>query len=340
MSFPASSNRIWLAVVTSVALSCAPGRSAAVDDIVKPFLAPNLGGVAVAVIDHGTVVIRKGFGLANLEKRLPVTPQTVFDLASLSKQFTGIAVLMLAHRGRFSMQDDVRKYLPEVPPFDRVRPIRVEDLSRHRSGLPDFDGSQPPRTDADALGWIAQQTSLEFPPGSRWEYRNVNYFLLARIVERVSGKTFHDYLEEEVFRPAGMAQAQVMEAAKPLILSRAVGYCFGKPCEADPGPTGAGGVFASLDDLVAWDAALARGTLVDSAVLVSALDAGYAFGWGVAEHDGHRLMWHDGDTVGSSTYIARYLDARLTIIVLSNQTRQEVGKLERRLAAAFLPVRK
>ena len=121
-----------------------------------------------------------------------------------------------------------------------------------------------------------------------------------------------------------------------MIRNRATGYCFGKPCRSDDGLTGPGGVFASLDDMIAWDSALAHGTFVRLDMLVDELKPGYALGWGLATHDGHRMMWHDGDSIGASTYIARYLDTPLTIIVLNNQTRMGVEKLERKLAARFL----
>src|SRR5207253_1027936 len=161
-----------------------------------------------------------------------------------------------------SLQDDVRKYVPEVPTFDPSRPIRLDDLSRHRSGLRDFTDAARPLNDAGALSWVAQQTSLDVPTGTRWQYRNVNYFLLARVVERVSRRSFREFVEAEVFNRAGMTHARVLDAPTTVIRNRAIGYCFGRPCASGFGPTGAGGVFASLEDMIAWDRALARGTLV------------------------------------------------------------------------------
>jgi CubicO group peptidase (beta-lactamase class C family) len=328
--------RLLLALAVALVAGCKAETASSVDSIVLPFLGPGLGGVAVAVVRNGTVVAKKGFGPADIENRVPVTSETVFELASLSKQFTGLAVLLLAQRGELSMDDDARKYVPEVPVFDPARPIRLDDLSRHMSGLPEFPRGQDIPTQSDRLAWLAKQTALEFPTGTQWAYRNLNYFLLARVVERVSGKTLRAFLEEQVFRPAGMTNAQVLDFPTGAIRHRATGYCFGKPCRLDDGLTGAGGVFASLDDMIAWDRALADGTIVKSDALLEALKRGYAFGWGVATRDGHRMMWHDGDSIGASTYVARYLDTPLTIVVLSNQTRLEVDKLERKLAERFL----
>ena len=332
------SNDTLSLLTMSLGAGCMPVDDTSIDSIVAPFTGPGLGGVAIAVVRNGDVVLKRGFGPADMEAGIPITSKTVFDLASLGKQFTGIAVLMLERRGKLSMDDDVRKYVPEVPVFDSNKPIRIVDLSHHMSGLPEFPRPSDTPSEAAVLAWLSKQTALKFQTGSRWEYCNLNYFVLARVVERTSGKTLRAFLEEEVFSPAGMNDAQVLDDPKGLIRNRATGYCFGKPCRSDDGLTGPGGVFASLDDMIAWDSALAHGTFVRLDTLVDALKPGYALGWGLATHDGHRMMWHDGDSIGASTYFARYLDTPLTIIVLSNQTRMEVEKLERRLAARFLPV--
>jgi CubicO group peptidase (beta-lactamase class C family) len=132
-----------------------------------------------------------------------VTSNTVFDLASVSKQFTGIALLILVQRGKLLMEDDVRKYVPEVPVFDSQRPIKISDLSNHTSGLPDPRPDETP-TETATFAWLSKQTKLDFPTGSQWAYRNLNYFVLGRVVERVSGEKLRPFLEREVFLPAGM----------------------------------------------------------------------------------------------------------------------------------------
>ena len=323
--------------VTVLAVSCKSGDDgAAVDSIVQPFLGPNLGGVAVAVVNDGRVLVKKAFGPANMAAAVPVTPDTVFDLASIGKQFTGIAVLILIQQGKLSLDDDIRKYVPEVPVFSASRPIRIGDLSRHRSGLKEFPRGAETPTEADILSWLSTQTELQFPTGSRWSYSNLNYFILARIVERVSGKTLRTFLETEVFARAGMKSAQVLDSPNGRIRNRATGYCFGKPCRSDDGLTGPGGVFASLNDMIAWDTALRRGTLIDAKRLLESVKPDYGLGWAMADDNGHRMMWHDGDSIGASTYVARYLDPPITIIVLSNQTRLEVEKLETKVAQHFL----
>ena len=317
------------------AAGCTPTSAPQIDSLVAPFLGPDYGGVAVAVIRDGDVVVRRGFGPADRERNVPVTPETVFDLASLSKQFTGAALLLLAQRGQLSMDDDVRQYVPEVPVFDAARPIRLVDLSRHRSGLAEYPRGASVPTEADILAWLAQQTTLKFPTDTHWDYVNLNYFVLARVVERVSGMTLRRFLATEVFAPAGMKTAQVLDRPDGEITNRAVGYCFGKPCRADDGLTGPGGVFASLNDLIAWDQSLTRGTPIDLKAIVAAAEPGYALGWRVVTHDGHRAIEHDGDAIGTRTYLVHYLDRPLAVIILSNQTRFEAEKLEHLLAERF-----
>ena len=169
------------------------------------------------------------------------------------------------------------------------------------------------------------------------EYPNANYYLLARIVERVSGKTFRSFLEDEVFAPSGMNDAQVLDKPDGVIRNRATGYCFGKPCREDDGLTGPSGVFASLNDMIAWDAALRMNTLVSLDVLLGAMKpVGYGLGWRLTTRRGDRTMEHDGDAIGTRTYIVRYLDPQLTIIILSNQTRIDVDGLQAAIVRRFL----
>jgi len=324
-----------LLFVVLLACACTNSGARSIDSLVAPFLGPDDGGVAIAVIRDGDVVVRRGFGPADRERNVPITRATVFDLASLSKQFTGAALLLLAQRGQLSMDDDVRKYVPEVPVFDAARPIRLVDLSRHRSGLAEYPRGDSVPTEADIFAWLERQTTLKFPTDTRWDYVNLNYFVLARVVERVSGMTLGRFLAENVFAPAGMKTAQVLDRLDADIARRAVGYCFGKPCRADDGLTGPGGVFASLDDMIAWDQSLTRGTPIDLEAIIAAAEPGYALGWRVVTHDGHRAIEHDGDAIGTRTYLVHYLDRPLTVIILSNQTRFEVERLERLLAQRF-----
>lgn len=325
-----------LLLLSAMVVSCGRTDKQPLNALVEPFLGPNQGGVAIAVVWNREVIVRQGFGPSNREAGVPITPDSVFDLASLSKQFTGMALLILEQRGKLSLEDDARKYLPEIPMFDSRRPIRIVDLSRNRSGLSEFPREDRTPSENEILAWLSKQTALEFPTDTRWQYTNLNYFLLARIVERVSGRTFADFLAAEIFMPAGMKSAQVLDRADGGISNRVTGYCFGKPCRADDGLTGPGGVFASLNDMIQWDRALSADSLIRLDRISSAAGAGYDLGWRIIRRDGHIVMEHDGDAIGTRTYFVRYLDVPLSIVILSNQTRFEVEKLERALASRFI----
>jgi CubicO group peptidase (beta-lactamase class C family) len=332
-------------------------------------------GVAVSVQKAGKVLFQKGYGLANVEKGVKITPDTTFELASVSKQFAGMAVLILVERGKVSFDDDVRKYIPELPEYDKNkdRPITLGDLSRHVSGLPDYmsfeevKGKDPAYlTNADFLPEFAKQRKkfpLVFPTGAKYEYSNTGYMLLAAVVERVSGKSFGAFLKEEVFRPLGMKSAWVNESPKAQPHHPAVGYEKAKKGwkaswsapTADHHETllttGDGAVWCNLHDMAAWDVGLREGKPVKTETLMKALAPaksrdgkviGYAAGWGVEYGDKDRvtLMSHGGSWAGFKTYIRRDLEGELTVIVLSNRGTADPSKLGDEVAALFAKPRK
>src|ERR1043165_9688876 len=187
-------------------------------------------GLAIAVVRNGKVILRRGYGLANIEHRAPITPSTVFDLASLSKQFTGLAVAMLAVEGKIKLSDDIRKYIPELPDFGR--PITIAHLAHHTSGLRDWAsalsvaGWRPddPITFKQILTMAYNQRSLNFEPGAEYLYSNTGYVLLAELVQRVTGRSFREWTDEHIFRPLGMTSTHVREDYNEVIPNRAYGY--------------------------------------------------------------------------------------------------------------------
>jgi CubicO group peptidase (beta-lactamase class C family) len=338
---------LLLLLVTGCRCDAAAAQSETVDAWVKANLVPVAPGIAVAVLRKGEVLHRAGYGLADVEAKTPVTPETVFDIASVAKQMTGMAVLLLRERGKLSLEDDVRTHLPELPAYETARPMRIDDLSRHTSGLPPFiqGDDSPLATEASTLEWLGKQSQLEFEPGESFKYENLNYFLLARIVERVAKKPFGRFLGEEVFEPAGMKTAVLLTARDAVVPNRAVGYANGKPARWDDAISGPANVLASLDDMIAWDQAVWSGRLLPDGTMLRALEpgrltdgrpVGYALGWGVTEHLGKRVAWHDGDWIGASAYIAHYLDDGLTIVLLSNGTGVPLEAASRRLAEIYL----
>jgi CubicO group peptidase (beta-lactamase class C family) len=332
----------------------------AIDELVKKngFTADG-PGLAILVYQPGKLLFKKGYGLANLPKQTAVTPQTMFELASVSKTFTATAVLILHDRGKLSVDDDVRKYLPELPEYRKGKPIRIRDLLHHVSGLPDYMSFQdvPARhkdywVNEDYAGEFAKQRSkfpLEFPPGEKYVYNNSNYMLLALVVERVAKKSFGTFLRDEVFTPAGMKDSFVYEG--PGAVPRrpapgcvnAVGYGkkkkkgqweeqWGAPPLRNESllTVGDGGVWCNLEDMARWDAALRKGKLLEPATMQLALTPskthdgktnGYGFGWALYFDDAGKMngYGHDGEWNGFRTSYYRYLRADRTTVLLSNR---------------------
>ena len=337
-----------------------PPLAAAVDDLARNngFTADG-PGVAVLVIQSGKVLFQKGYGLANLKERTPVTPRTLFELASLSKSFTATAVLILHDRGKLTLDDDVRRYLPELPEYQKDQPIRIRDLLQHTSGLPDYlkFRNVPARhkdywVNEDYAGEFARRRAKfprRFPPGQKHEYQNSNYMLLALVVERVAKKSFGTVLHDEVFTPAGMTSAFVYESPKAVPQRRAagcvpaIGYekvedkkgweeAWGAPPfrHEELLTVGDGGVWCNLEDMARWDAALGAGKLVKPSTMKLARTPSktrdgktndYGLGWALYFDKSRRMngYGHDGAWGGFHSSYYRYLAADRITVLLSNR---------------------
>ncbi|MGH9675832.1 MAG: serine hydrolase domain-containing protein, partial [Candidatus Acidiferrum sp.] len=204
--------------------------TAAVDEVFADFTKPGSPGCAVAVYRNGRIIHERGYGLANIEEDVPITPQTVFDIGSTSKQFTAASILLLEKQGKLSVNDDVRKYIPELP--DYRHKITILQLLNHTSGLRDYltlmdlagINMDSVTTDEDALQLITRQKALNFEPGSDWLYSNTGFFLLSIVVNRVSGKTLREFAAENIFNPLGMSHTQYRDEHTALIANRAMAY--------------------------------------------------------------------------------------------------------------------
>ncbi len=314
----------------------------------------DVPGASAILISDGRVVYRAAFGAADLEAQVACTPATSYRLASVSKQFTAMAVVLLAERGLISYDDQITRFFADAPPaWGR---ISVRQLLTHTSGLPDYEELIPadatvPVLDADVLELVQRERRLYAPPGTAFQYSNTGYCLLALIVERVAGRPFAAFLREEIFAPLGMA-AVAYEAGRSQIANRAYGYSrrgagFVRTDQSITSSTlGDGGIYASVDDLALWDAALAEERLVSARALEAAFapavalpdgSGGYGFGWYIGARRGLRLAYHTGETVGFRTAIVRYLDRRLTAAVLCNRSDAEPIALAHALADAALP---
>ncbi|WNG33057.1 beta-lactamase family protein [Archangium violaceum] len=327
----------------------------AVDALFSAYDNPEVPGASVVVIHEGHVVLSRAYGLAELDSRTRATPESQYRLASLTKQFTATAVMRLVEEGKLRYDDRVVDVLPGFPAY--LREVRIRHLLHHTSGIWDYEAFVPEHQtvqvkDRDVLELLARADRTHFPPGSAVRYSNSGYAVLALIVEHVGGMPFARFLRERVFAPIGMNSAVAYEAGISTVPQRAYGYV----AEAqgfrprDQSPTSAvlgdGGIYASVAELVAWDAALDANTLVGAdtqklawtpAVLPDGSSARYGFGWFIDEDEGRVRLSHHGETCGFTNAIVKYPEQRLTVIVLTNRAGGEPWRLAQRLADLWLP---
>jgi CubicO group peptidase (beta-lactamase class C family)/uncharacterized protein YneR len=293
-------------------------------------------GAAALVVKDGQVVLRKGFGMANLELGIPVSPEMVFELGSITKQFTAASILLLQERGQLRVEDEITKYLPDYPTHGQK--ITVENLLTHTSGIPSYTGLPEwlPRVREDMkladLIAIFKDKPLEFTPGEKWAYDNSGYILLGAIIEKVSGKSYEQFVEEEIFQKLGMTHSRYGHADE-IVPMRAAGYeknekgFYNARYLSMTQPYAAGSLMSTVDDLAIWDRALSSEALLKKASLdrmftpskvKSGLSTHYGYGMGISELAGKRLLAHGGGIFGFTTIIARVPEERLLVVILSN----------------------
>lgn len=339
-----------------------------IDALLADYAKPDGPGAAVMVIKDGKVVYAKAFGLANLEDHTPCTTSTNFRLASFTKQFTAMAIMMLVERGQLSLDSRLTEIIPEFPAYGRE--IKVRNLLNHTSGLLDYEnlittGTTIPVLDRDALWLLEQQAKTNFVPGTQFAYSNSGYAVLAVIVERVSGQTFASFMRHNIFEPLAMKNSLINERGISAISNRAYGYSHDP---ATSGSTGAGskwkrtdqsmtsyvqgdgGIYSSVSDLYSWDQALYTTRLVSRATLDQIFAPGsvetsaaattssqsattpkahYGFGWYIDQYRGKKLLRHNGGTTGFSTVIERYPDDQFTVIMLTNRSNADRAMTQR-----------
>lgn len=308
-------------------------------------------GVSMAVIQQGRVIYKGHKGLANVDRRTPLNASTVFDLASCSKQFTAMATMIAAEKKLLSLKDDIRRYVPEIPVYDKARPITIAHLLHMTSGLAiytDFMDDLDGVDNAEVARRVGKR-KLNFPTGSKHEYSNTDYALLALIVERAAKKPFATFARDTIFKPAGMKRSMVLDDVEKSVPGRAQGYTPAKgksfeACREDTDVVGDGQVFSTLDDMIAWDRALRQHTLVKRPMGQSAFvsgrtskgkPTGYGFGWFVAQHEGVHFLSHEGVWTGTNTYVSRDLLEDVSLIILSNNDAIDAGALGTRMEEAL-----
>ncbi len=343
--------------------------AAAIDSFFAKFVSAHDPGCAVFVIKDGLPVFRKGYGVAALRTLRKIGPETNFRLASLTKQFTAMAVMQLVHDRNLHYEDRLTDVFSDFPAYGKT--ITIRQLLNHTSGLTDYedimakqyagipDDKIPQIRDAGVLELLKRETATKFTPGSHWAYSNSGYVVLAMVVEKRSGMSFGDFLRQRIFMPLKMTDTLAYERGSNEVAHRAYGHTRTAEgwSETDQSSTSAtlgdGGVYTSLDDLAKWDAALTAHTLLTAKEMEPALTAAtaangvplqqmdgslaplYGFGWFLDPYKGHRRYSHYGETVGFRNAIHRFPDDRLTVIVLSNRAEVDAPALAESVADLY-----
>jgi CubicO group peptidase (beta-lactamase class C family) len=308
-------------------------------------------GACVLVLHDGVPTLRRAYGLANVEGQVAATAATNYRLASITKQFTSAAILLLAEDGRLSIDDPVRRWLPGLP--DPLNEATLRHLLTHTSGLIDYEDVIPHGTsaqlhDADVLCLLEAENRRYFAPGTQYRYSNSGYALLALIVGRASEQDFASFLRERIFQPLRMQNSVAFEAGISVIAHRAFGYSAGQQSwtrtdqSLTSGTLGDGGIYSSIDDLAKWDAALYDNRLLRPASLRLAFQPAsrtddpavqYGFGWRISGE----TRWHSGETMGFRSVILRDLEHRFTVIVLTNRSDPSPYPTALEIVKVFMP---
>jgi len=332
---------------------CRQPHEAEVDTLFADFTGDR-PGASIMVIRNGKPVFVKAYGLADLDRKIPVTPETNFRLASVTKQFTAMSVLILIERGKLRLDTTLREVFPDFPAYGQR--ITIRHLLTHTSGIVSYESLIPETAtkqvyDRDVLRMMASVDSTYFPSGTEYRYSNSGYAVLAMVVEKISGETFPVFLRKNIFDPLGMKNSVAFVEGVNEVPKRSYGY---RP-EGDgfvfsdqsltSAVLGDGGIYTSVTDMFRWDQALYAGKPVsketlDIAFTPATLTNGelttYGFGWNIGEYHGRRRIWHGGSTCGFRTAIHRYPDDRFTVIVLTNRSVAKTDELAERLADMFL----
>jgi CubicO group peptidase (beta-lactamase class C family) len=327
------------------------------DAIFSPLISASSPGCAVAASKEGRKVVERAYGIADLEHGIPITPATIFEAGSASKQVTAAAILLLAQAGKLALNDDIRKHLPEMPDYGAK--ITVDQLLHHTSGLRDWRairavggnmlGSHV-HSNADAFQTALRQRGLNHQPGAEYAYTNTGYSLAAIIVERVSGQSLAVYSRQRIFEPLGMRSTQWRDDFRRVVKNRAIayggsprsGFTWEMPFE---NAYGAGGLLTTARDLLIWNRALEEGRL---GIQISAqleeqgrLNSGerisYARGLFIEKYRGTTEVSHGGATLGYVAFVARFPQYRVSVAVLCNASFLNPNELAHRVADQLLP---
>jgi CubicO group peptidase (beta-lactamase class C family) len=329
-------------------------KTAEVDKIFAKWDSTITPGMSVAIIKDGEIIFERGYGMANLDLNIANSPITVFRIGSTSKQFTAACIAILSLQGKLSLDDNIRTYIPKMPEYEK--PITIRHLIHHTSGLrdyltleylagkSDFDYYTP----KDSVVAISRQKALNFLPGEEYLYSNSGYFLLGVIVERVSGKSLNEFAQEHIFKPLGMKNTHFHDDHTMVVKNRASGYSPTKNGfridMTSLDHVGDGGVFTTVEDLYLWDQnfyynKLPKGLLElihTKGILNNGKELDYAFGLGITDYKGLKMVSHGGAFVGYRAEMIRFPEERFSVICLANLSTVNPSKLCRQVADIYL----
>lgn len=346
--------RWLLASCASLVLMCvsAIGHADAVDDYIEAEMkAEGTPGIALAVVRDGSLLRAKGYGYANLEHRVPMHPDTVFQSASTGKMFTAVAVMLMVEDGKVRLDDSIRRYFPEAP--ESWQPITVRQILNHISGLDRNPATDPVKqyTDEEMLQ-VIYTSKLVFPAGERFQYSNIGYDLMGLLVRKLTGEHYVEVLKKRVFEPLGMTTAQAIDP-ETLIPNRAAGYMMKNDTlvnqdyeSPDNSRTGSAGLYMSALDFSKWEVGIRAGKglkpeswaeVFKPAKLSTGATFPYGLGW-FLERPPHRINRnHSGGHLGFRTYFIRYYEAGLAVVLMCNGPTGDVAAMSRKVAALIDP---
>jgi CubicO group peptidase (beta-lactamase class C family) len=347
-----------LTVTATTALGQEPPASMAdqVDAVFAEWDVPGSPGCALGVIEDGEFIYRRGYGMASLELDTPISSSTVFYIGSTSKQFVSASILLAAEQGHLSVDDDIRIYVPEIPDYGNS--VTIRHLLHHTSGLRDYltlwslAGEEIADIHGadEALEMIARQNALNFEPGGEYLYSNSGYFMLSVIIERATGKSLREFAHENIFQPLGMENTHFHDDHTHIVKGRAIGHLKREDgsialAMSNFAQVGSGGLYTSVDDLLAWDRnyydnTLGEGGLIDRMLVRGVLNDGdtlsYAAALQVGEYKGLRTVSHGGALGGYRAQLLRFPDQRFSVICLCNLAPMNPTGLARQVADIYL----
>ncbi|NND08854.1 MAG: beta-lactamase family protein [Saprospiraceae bacterium] len=327
-----------------------------IDAIFKEVNRTDMPGCALAIVQEGTTVYEKGYGMADLERHVAITPQTVFYAGSVSKQFVASCVLLLAEDGKINLADPIGKYFPDFPGYGSA--ITIQHLIHHTSGIKDYFDIFEDRghnylnqiAQEEVYRLIIEENALQFPPGQKYSYSNSGYLMLAMIIEQITGSSFSTFVQEQIFDPLDMTCSMFLDDARKLVPNRAWGYEQNYNDQIENmimrfDLVGSGGLYTTVGDLAKWNNHFDQPTLGSAQFLDKLLttghlndgtDTNYAFAIRRDRFLGRQVVGHSGSLGGYRSQFTRFPDDKLTIIILSNLANFKPGERAHEVAKILL----